>query len=99
MIRHIVFFKCKTPQDREAVRHGLNLLTGIGDCRHIEIGVNRRLDALCEDAPDFIVHGLFDSEAQLAAFKAHPLYQQAIAIVRPRRDMRIAADFHTDTAG
>jgi hypothetical protein len=97
MIRHIVFFKCKNAKDRDTVYEGLNLLTGIQDCVHIEVGVNRHLDALCPDAPDLIVYGLFDSEVQLETFKAHPLYKESIARVRPLRDTRVAADFYTTT--
>ena len=33
-----------------------------------------------------------DAEA-LAAYKAHPIYQESIDIVRPLRDMRVPADF------
>jgi hypothetical protein len=93
MIRHIVFFSAKAPQDRETVYEGLKLLTSIPDCLHLEIGRNFQNDPISPEGPDFIVYGEFEDEAQLAAYKAHPLYAKSIAIVRPLRDMRVAADF------
>ncbi|MCI2395265.1 Dabb family protein [Aliiroseovarius sediminis] len=96
MIRHIVFFTVKRPEDRETVREGLELLKDIPDCRLLEVGVNLADDPIPGPSPDFVVYGEFDDAAQLAAYKAHPLYQQAIERVRPLRELRIAADY---TAG
>ncbi len=93
MIRHIVFFSARKAEDRETIYEGLKLLTGIPDSLHVEIGCNFKSDALSPDGPDFVVYGEFTDEAQLAAYKAHPLYQKSIDIVRPLRDMRVAADF------
>jgi hypothetical protein len=93
MIRHIVFFSAKPGADLETIYHGLSLLTGIPDRRHIEIGRVLKIDRINEQSPDFVVYSEFDDEQQLEAYKAHPLYQQSIAIVRPLRDLRIAADF------
>lgn len=93
MIRHIIFFGAKDPADREAIYDGLSLLKGISSCMHLEIGRNFRTDQISKDAPDFVVYSEFVDEAQLAAFKAHPLYAKSIEVVRPLRDMRVAADF------
>jgi|GEM_PF-191940 len=93
LIRHIVFFTAKREEDRQTVLDGLSLLKGIPGCSHFEVGVNTREDPISQARPDFVVYGEFESDSQLAAFKAHPLYQQSIDIVRPLRDMRIAADF------
>ena len=41
MIRHIVFFTAKRPEDRDRVREGLELLKGIPDCIRLEIAENR----------------------------------------------------------
>lgn len=95
MLRHIVFFTARDPKDRETVFDGLSLLNRIPHKRHFEIGRNVKSDPIAGPEPDFVVYGEFDDAAQLAAFKAHPLYQQSIDIVRPLRDMRIAADFLT----
>ncbi|MCV2881326.1 Dabb family protein [Actibacterium sp. XHP0104] len=93
MIRHIVFFTARSADDLDTVYDGLSLLTGIPDKLHLEVGRNLKTDPLPGDSPDFVVYGEFTDEAQLAAFKAHPLYQRSIEIVRPLRDLRIAADY------
>ena len=93
MIRHIVFFQVKDGVDREIVYQGLSLLKGIPHCLHLEVGRNYRTDVISPDGPDFVVYGEFMDEQQLAAYKAHPLYQQSISVVRPLRDLRMAADF------
>lgn len=96
MIRHIVFFTAKDPKDRDAIREGLELLKGIPDCLRFEVAENRFDDPIPGPSPDVIVYGEFEDEAQLAAYKAHPLYEESIARVRPLREMRIAADFLAD---
>ena len=93
MIRHIVFFKVKDGVDKEVVFRGLSVLKGIPHCRHLEVGRNNRVDTISPDGPDFVVYAEFEDEAQLSAYKDHPLYQQSISIVRPLRNLRMAADF------
>jgi hypothetical protein len=93
MIRHIVFFKAKNPADKETIFQGLSLLAGIPHSRHFEIGRNMLVDTISPEGPDFVVYGEFEDAAQLAAYKAHPLYAQSTALVRPLRDTRVAADF------
>lgn len=93
MIRHIVFFSAKDPADKETIFEGLSRLGNIPHSRHFEIGRNLLVDAISPDGPDFIVYGEFEDAAQLAAYKAHPIYAETTARVRPLRDMRIAADF------
>lgn len=93
MIRHIVFFRAKNPADKETIFEGLSLLAGIPHSRHFEVGRNMLVDTISLDGPDFVVYVEFEDEAQLAAYKAHPLYAQSTARVRPLRDLRMAADF------
>jgi quinol monooxygenase YgiN len=92
MIRHIVFFSVKDPEDFERVEQGLQLLTATAHARHLEIGRNLNRDAISQSV-DLVVYGEFDDEAALAAYKADPLYQRSIEIVRPLRELRVAADF------
>jgi Stress responsive A/B Barrel Domain len=94
MIRHIVFFSVRDDENLETVFDGLSLLKGIAAAAKLEIGRNIKTDQL-GTAVDFVVYGEFESEQALAEYKAHPLYQQSIDIVRPLRDMRVAADFVT----
>lgn len=96
MIRHIVFFTA-SPAEIEKVRAGLSLLTAIPHARLLEIGTNVKSDRFGNDV-DLVVYGEFEDAAALAAYKAHPTYQAAIDIVRPLRDMRMAADFDVDDA-
>ncbi|MCZ0813383.1 MAG: Dabb family protein [Pseudomonadota bacterium] len=92
MIRHIVFFTARDAADLTEIETGLNLLSGIPHARHFEVRPNLRADLLSNADVDFVVYAEFDSEADLAAYKAHPLYQASIDRVRPLRDTRIAAD-------
>jgi hypothetical protein len=96
VIRHIVFFSVRDPSDLEAVRAGLSVLTAIPHAIRLEIGDNVKTDQL-GTAVDLVVYGEFADAAALAAYKAHPLYQRSIDIVRPLREIRMAADY--DVAG
>jgi hypothetical protein len=93
MIRHIVFFTAKNKADIDRMRQGLLTLRGIPAARHLEVAVNERHDALAPDGVDLIVYAEFEGPAELAAYKAHPLYQTSIELVRPLRDLRVAADY------
>lgn len=93
MIRHIVFFTA--PEDQiDRVRAGLSLLTGIPHALTLEIGTNIKRDLFGNEV-DIVVYGEFENAEALAAYKAHPVYRQSIDIVKPIREMRIAADFDT----
>ncbi len=96
MIRHIVFFTAQAGEI-ERVRAGLSLLTGNPHASLLEVGTNVKSDQL-GNAVDLVVYGEFEDEAALAAYKAHPLYQESIDIVRPIREMRLAADFDSARA-
>jgi quinol monooxygenase YgiN len=96
MIRHIVFFTAQAGEiDR--VRAGLSLLTGNPHARTLEIGTNVKSDQLGNEI-DLVVYGEFEDAAALAAYKAHPTYQASIDIVRPIREIRMAADFDSESA-
>jgi quinol monooxygenase YgiN len=92
MIRHIVFFKARSPETREEVFEGLRLLETNPHARFLEVGRNLHCDDWSEPV-DFVVYGEFDDEEMLAAYKSHPIYAEATARVRPLRDLRLAADF------
>ncbi|MBB3591981.1 hypothetical protein FHX08_002325 [Rhizobium sp. BK529] len=96
MIRHIVFFTVPE-ENREAVRKGLSILTGIPYALKLEIGENVKTDQW-GNAVDFVVYGEFESEEALAAYKAHPDYDRSTRTVKPLRDTRIAADFDSSKA-
>jgi hypothetical protein len=96
VIRHIVFFTAPA-ENLDRVRAGLSILTAIPHARLLEIGTNVKTDQLGTEV-DLVVYGEFDDEAALAAYKAHPDYQRSIELVRPIREMRMAADYDSDRA-
>jgi quinol monooxygenase YgiN len=96
MIRHIVFFSVRDHADLDRVRKGLSVLTSIGHATRLEIGENVKTDQLGTEV-DLVVYGEFENAAALAAYKADPLYQRSIDLVRPLRELRMAADY--DSAG
>ena len=91
-IRHVVLFSAKDSADIARIEEGLSILADIPHSLCFEVTQNRRVDALSDEI-DVIVYSEFADEAALAAYKAHPNYQASIDIVRPLRDIRIAADF------
>ena len=97
LIRHIVFFSTRDPKDLETIRAGLSLLTEIPHAARLEIGENVKTDQLGGEV-DLVVYGEFADEAALAAYKAHANYQRSIEIVRPLREIRMAADYDADKA-
>lgn len=91
-LRHVVFFSARDAADLPRIKAGLTLLAGIPHARNFEVCENRRQDGLSSEI-DLVVYAEFDSEAALAAYKADPLYAESISVVRPLREIRIAADF------
>lgn len=91
-IRHVVFFSAKDKEDIPRIMDGLSRLTQIPHANVLEIRENTRNDSLSGEV-DIVVYGEFTDAAALASYKAHPLYQDSIDIVRPLREIRIAADF------
>jgi len=94
MIRHIVFFSAKNKDDIGDILAGLRILRDIPHSITLEIEPNLQSDVL-SDAVDVVVYGEFTDAAALAAYKAHPLYQESIQRVRPLRELRMAADFQS----
>lgn len=92
MIRHIVFFTAKSPDNLPAILDGLRLLGTIPHVSHFEVTPNRKVDQIGNDV-DVVVYAEFESEAALRAYKAHPTYAEATRRVRPLRELRFAADF------
>ena len=92
MIRHIVFFTAKSPENLPAIIDGLRLLGTIPHVSHFEVMENRKVDQIGNEI-DVVVYAEFESEAALKAYKAHPTYAEATRRVRPLRETRFAADF------
>lgn len=92
MIRHIVFFTVKRAEDLETVQRLPGRLGEIPHALAFEVAANARIDPI-GDAADIVVYGEFADEAALAAWKAHPLYDETTQAVRPLRELRWSADF------
>ena len=92
LIRHVVFFSSKDKDDVDRIIEGLQMLKGIPTVRRLDVCRNRKEDRFSNDV-DVVVYAEFDDEAALDAYRAHPIYQDCIKLVRPLRDLRIAADF------
>lgn len=91
MIRHIVMFSAKDPQDIPVIEEGLMLLAGIPEALHFAVSRNLRCDRFANDIA-VVVYAEFANEEALARYKQHPLYEESIRRVKPLRDMRVAAD-------
>lgn len=96
MIRHIVLFTAKDKARIDEMIEGLSVLTTIPHARLLEVGRNRKTDQFGNDI-DVVVYGEFDNERELAAYKAHELYQESISRVQPLRELRFAADYTVST--
>ena len=94
MIRHIVFFTAKRADDVETIRRLLGRLGEIPHALAFEVAANARIDPIGE-AADIVVYAEFADEAALAAWKAHPLYDETTQTVRPLRELRWSADFRS----
>jgi hypothetical protein len=91
-IRHVVLFSAKNANDVDRIVDGLSMLSAIPYARTFEVVKNSRVDALSGEV-DVVVYAEFETDADLQAYKSHQIYQDAIDVVRPLRDIRIAADF------
>lgn len=87
MIRHIVFFTAKHTEDLDRTRRLLNRLGEIPHALAFEVAANARIDPI-GDAADIVGYGEFADEAALAAWKAHPIYDETTQVVRPLRELR-----------
>jgi hypothetical protein len=94
MIRHIVLFSAKNPLDIDTIHQALSKLKAIPHARHLEVSRNARKDDLSTEI-DLVVYAEFDDYDRLERYKAHPLYRESVAIVRPLRELRIAVDYET----
>jgi len=91
MIRHIVMFTAKTPEDIDIIYNGLKMLESIEGNWILSVTKNKKVDQIGNDI-DVVVYGEFPDEGALKLYKSHPTYQECIDVVRPLRDKRIAVD-------
>lgn len=94
MIRHIVFFTAKSAEDIETIQRLLGRLGDIPHALAFEVAANAKVDPIGNEI-DIVVYGEFADEAALAAWKAHPIYDETTQAVRPLRELRHSADFRS----
>lgn len=94
MIRHIVMFTLKDPGERDAIIARLSRLGEIPGSSHFEVRASLKRDQIGNDI-DVVVYGEFPDLAALHAYKAHPIYDETTRVVRPRRELRFAADIES----
>lgn len=94
MVRHIVFFSAKRREDVEAIREGLKALGAIPHFSHFEVSLNTKVDPLSNEI-DVVLYAEFPDQTALAAYKAHSIYAETTARVRPLRELRYSADVMT----
>lgn len=70
------------------------MLAKIPSVSHFEVGTNLNKDRFGNEV-DVIVYAEFENEEAMHAFRNHPIYDECIKVVRPLREMRIAADFQS----
>lgn len=91
MIRHIVFFTLKDPREAAEIISHLKRLGTIPGSTLFEVSRNRKAD-LFGNETDIVVYAEFPDIAALHAYKQHPTYMDVTNTVRPRRELRFAAD-------
>lgn len=92
MIRHIVAFSAKDPAEIGTIQEALKRLGEIPGVRDFRVAPNAKRDSLSTEM-DVVLEATFDTWADLEAYKAHPTYQDTIAVVRPRREQRMVLDY------
>lgn len=97
MIRHIVFFTARDTRDIEAIRQGLSALAEIPHSSRFEVALNTKVDPFGNQV-DVVVYGEFADAAALAAYKAHPIYEETTRRVKPMRELRLSADIESPSA-
>ena len=91
MIRHIVFFTLKDPREAPEIIGHLKRLGTIPGSTLFDVAQNRKADLFSNEI-DIVVYAEFSNIDALHAFKKHPTYSEVTSVVRPRRELRFAAD-------
>jgi len=91
MIRHIVFFTARDSADIDAMVATLRRLGDTGIPGAFEVARNNASDPIGEPV-DIVVYAEFAGEAELAAYRSHPVYTEVTRLVRPLRELRLVAD-------
>ena len=92
MIKHIVLFSAKDPNDVPVIKAALEKMSSIPKISAFQVSYNSKKDELSKEI-DIVLYSEFESWADLDAYQAHPIYHETTETVRPLRDQRIVVDF------
>ena len=97
MLKHIVAFSAKNPNNIAAIKAGLEMLGHIPGVENFSVRENMKLDKISvemmAEEMDVVMYVEFASIEDLESFKQHQIYAKCIDVVRPLRDKRIVLDF------
>ena len=91
MIRHIVFFTLKDPREAPEIITHLRRLGTIPGSTLFEVTQNHKADLFGNEI-DIVVYAEFPNIEALHTYKKHSTYMDVTNTVRPRRELRFAAD-------
>ena len=93
MIKHIVMWKLKNPNDAAAFKARLDTCQGlVPGMRQFEVAVRTPgLEANC----DVVLCSAFDDEAALKAYLEHPTHVEVSAVLGGLRESRSVLDYET----
>lgn len=99
MLKHVVMWKLKAFAEGKTrtenalwMKQNLERLVGsVPGVKQLQVGVN-----ICEDemAYDAVLISLFESDADLAAYKVHPEHVKISAYCKKIRESRVVVDFY-----
>lgn len=92
MIRHIVMFGLKRPEDAPKVKELLDSCQGlVPGMREFDVGIQTEgLEANCH----VVLISTFEDAAALAAYQPHPHHQGVVAQIREMAASRHVLDYH-----
>ncbi|MZR30693.1 Dabb family protein [Sneathiella litorea] len=95
MIKHIVFFSAKHPENIPVIKEAFSKYRDIPSVSKIEVSENSKRDGLSDDI-DIVLYVEFESVEALEEYKRHPIYKAGTDTVRPLRKLRFVVDFDAD---
>ena len=98
MIRHIVLFSAKRPENVDRIVETLSGYAAIPGVVSLTVSRNLRLDPTSTEI-DVVLEATFGSIEDLEAYKRHPIYRRGTSIVRPLRELRFVADTEIGARG
>ena len=91
MLKHIVMWKLKQPDDAARFKAQLDTCKGlVPGMREFEVAIR---SAGLEANHDVVLYSVFDDAAALQAYIVHPTHQSVVAEVKPLAESRSVLDY------